>query len=126
MNRPDTSADLNRLAMEAVDLPPDGHGHVFADPYPYCLLYGFRVRDAANNGPLRVLLEEFSEQRGAVARGAGAATVGQIAENDWSLVGLNRLVYRLFHRDHVGVKRMPLSPALGLQFFGELAGKVGL
>ena len=80
-------------------------------PGPDSLLRGHRIGNIADHRPLGILSEQFRQQDGPVAGRAGAATIGQVSQHDQAILGFNGRPHALLHRNHVGMKRLPLGPA---------------
>src|SRR5713226_8925537 len=80
MNRTHAAADLDRLAMKLVHLPTDREAHVLAHAGRDRLLRSRGVGDIPDNRALGLLLEQFGEQRGAVAGRTGAAAVRKVPD----------------------------------------------
>jgi hypothetical protein len=103
--------------VEFVNFTSGRNVHALANSGLNCQLHGYRIGDTANNRALGVLLEQFGQNCGAVARSSGATAVGEIAKYDRPFVRIDRLAHRFFDRNHVGVKGVALRPArvLGAQ-----------
>ena len=97
VDRADAAGDLNRVAVEFVNFTSGRNGHALAHSGLNCQLHGCRIGDIADNRALGVLLEQFGQNCGAVARSSGATAVGQIAKHDRTFIRIDRLADRLFN-----------------------------
>ena len=123
LNDAHPATDLNRFSVEGVYLAANAEGDMFANPGPDGFLHGRRIGNIPDHRPLGILLEQFRQQDGPVTRCACAATIGQVPKHNQTVLRFNGRSHALLHRNHIGMKRVPLGPAGFFDLLGNVVSQ---